>query len=61
MTDDEKKESIEMKDSKWAIKFIRQHGMGALCECGKEDIPCLGCQAVNLLEKTINQPNHGGK
>lgn len=41
-----------MKDAKWAVNFIRKHGMGALCECGKEDEPCLGCQAVNVLEET---------
>ena len=39
-----------MKNAEWAIKFIRKHGMGALCECGKEDDPCLGCEAVTILE-----------
>ncbi len=42
-----------MTDAMRALGFVWKHGKGALCECGKEDAPCLGCQAIKILKSAI--------
>ncbi len=38
-----------------ALNFVWKHGKGALCACGKEDTPCLGCNAIKTIRHALQQ------
>jgi len=39
--------------NKEALDFIWKHAKGILCECGKEDAPCLGCTAIKTIRAAL--------
>ena len=39
--------------NKEALDFIWKHAKGILCECGKEDAPCLGCTAIKTIRTAL--------